>query len=61
VGNAVIILEQQRQKHITGLQCIGNDVSMAHKEIQEIFEFLLAREGFLVTHFASPNLGQVLA
>jgi hypothetical protein len=37
VSDAVIVLEQQRQKHITGLQGIGNDVPMAHEEIQENF------------------------
>jgi hypothetical protein len=57
VGNAVVVLEQQRQKHITGLQGIGNGGPMAHDEIQEIFELLLAREGLLISHLASPNLG----
>ena len=61
VGDAVIVLEQQRQKHITGLQGLGNPAPMAHDEVEDAFELLLARKGVLVRHVSSPDLGQVLA
>src|SRR5512132_1042319 len=46
--DALLIFEQQRQKNITGMQSVGNDVPMPHDQIQEILQFLLTGEGVLI-------------
>src|SRR5512132_3184000 len=61
MGDALLIFEQQRQKNITGMQSVGNDVPMPHDQIQEILQFLLTGEGVLIGHVTSPDLRQVFA
>src|SRR5271157_968789 len=62
ISDAIVVLQQHRQKYLAGGQGVGNVVPMAHEQVLELLAFLQTVERCVgATRFEAPDLWHVFA